>query len=208
MSKLQLLKKPGTFTATNYYNTEPALAKEMKSTASFDFDKWDLDNLTDYIIINHHSYFKKNAVLIYDLAQEVANQHSENHPELLKLTEVTFLFFHDLLNHLRKEEQILIPNIKKLCRKRNYMETTSYTTFGLIRDTVAGMQKEHLAADKYLKLFHTLTDDYKLPADACNSYKYLFKKMKEFENDLVLYINLENNILFPKAIALDEQRQK
>jgi regulator of cell morphogenesis and NO signaling len=77
-----------------------------------------------------------------------------------------------------------------------------------VRDTVSAMQKEHLAADRYLNLFHQLTDGYKLPADACNSYKYLFKKMKEFERNLVAQINLENNILFPKALALADQLRK
>lgn len=50
--------------------------------------------------------------------------------------------------------------------------------------------------------FGRLTHDYVLPADACNSYTYLFGKMKEFEDDLFQHIHLENNILFPKALQL------
>ncbi|MEO8406651.1 MAG: hemerythrin domain-containing protein [Chitinophagaceae bacterium] len=203
MSTQKLSKIPVMFIATNYQKTEPLLTKEMKTTSSPDLDKWDLDNLTDYIITTHHSYAKKNAAIIYELIQEVANRHSEKHPELLKLTEVSFLFFHDLLNHMAKEEQILFPNINILFKKKDYKGITTYTTFGLIREAVFALQKEHLAAEEDLKLFHKLTNDYNLPEDACNSYKYLFMKMKEFENDLVLHINLENNILFPKAIALD-----
>lgn len=67
------------------------------------------------------------------------------------------------------------------------------------------MKKEHLATGKELKLFRNLTRDYLLPADAGHSHKYLFEKMKEFENDLFLHVQRENNILFPKAIALDER---
>ncbi len=136
MNTLQLPTKSNTFSATDYRRNELVFAKEMKTTYSPDFDKWDLANLTDYIITVHHSYVKKNAAVIYDLAQEVANKHGENHPELLKLTEVSFLFFHDLLNRLEKEERILFPNIKQLNRNRNHKVNTTYTTFGLVRQRI------------------------------------------------------------------------
>lgn len=40
-------------------------------------------------------------------------------------------------------------------------------------------------------------------ADACNTYKVSFSLLQEFEDDLHLHIHLENNILFPKAIAFE-----
>ena len=67
------------------------------------------------------------------------------------------------------------------------------------------MQKEHEIAGEDLTFFRKITNNYDLPADACNSYMYLFEKMKEFENDLYNHIHLENNILFPKALKLDEE---
>jgi regulator of cell morphogenesis and NO signaling len=176
-----------------------------KSTSSGEFNDWDLDSLIDYIINTHHQYAKTNAVIIHDLAQKVANDHNEKHPELIKLTTAIFLFFHDLLNHMKKEEQILFPNIRQLVKKKSCVEGITYTTFGFIKESATGMKKEHLAASNELKLFRKLTNDYLLPADACISYKSLFKKMKEFENDLFLHVHLENNILFPKAITLDEE---
>ena len=47
-----------------------------------------------------------------------------------------------------------------------------------------------------------------LPEDACSSYKYLFEKMKEFENDLLMHVHLENNILFPKALGEEKSLMK
>jgi len=204
MDTQKLLRNSDTYTAKGYHKTNPVLIPKIKVLTFKDFNTWNLDNLTDYIIVTHHSYVKKNVAVIYDLARELANQHGEEHPELFKLTEVTFLFFHDLLNHLANEEQILFPNIKQMAKKRK----TTYKTFGLIRDTVTIMKKQHVATDKNLKLFQGLTHDYTFPADASNSYKYLLKKMKELENDLVVYINLESTILLPKAIALDKKIQK
>ena len=174
-------------------------------TAEQEFNKWDIEALIDYIITTHHRYAKENAVVIYDLAQNVANRHNENHPELTKLTTALFLFLNDLLNHLKKEEQILFPNIRQLAKKKSCVKGITYTTFGFIKESAIAMKKEHLAASNELKMFRKLTNDYLLPDDACISYKYLFEKMKEFENDLFLHVHLENNILFPKATALDEE---
>lgn len=177
----------------------------VSKTISFQkFNNWDLDSLIDYIINTHHQYAKTSAVVIHDLAQKVANNHNEKHPELIKLTTALFLFFHDLLNHMKKEEQILFPNIKKLVKTKSYAEKGTYTTFGLIEELVRRMQKAHQTIVKDLKLFHELTNEYRLPEDACGSYKYLFEKLKEFENDLLLHFHLENNILFPKALAEDK----
>ena len=150
----------------------------------------------------------ENATAIYDLAQKVAHKHGERHPELFKITEVAFLFFHDLLNHLKKEEHILFPNIKQLLQHRNCKEIMSYTTFSLIREMVTLMKKAHLTAGKDLKMFYKLTRGYMLPADAGSSYKYLCKRMNEFENYMVSFITLENNILFPKTLLLVEELQE
>ena len=174
-------------------------------TIALDVNQWDIDALIDHIINTHHRQTKENAVIIYDLAQEVAYRHNENHPELTELSTALFLFLNDLLNHLKKEEQILFPNISQLVKKKRCAKGITYTTFGFIKESASRMINEHRAAGNELKLIRELTNDYLLPADACASYKYLFEKMKEFENDLLLHVQLENNILFPKAIALDDE---
>ncbi len=176
-----------------------------KPTAAQEFNNWKIDPLIDYIINTHHSYAKENAVIIYDLAQNVASRHSEKHPELIELATALFFFLHDLLNHLKKEEQIVFPNIRQLVKKKSCGQGITYNTCSSIKESAVGMKKEHLAAGSELKLFRKLTNDYLLPADACISYICLFEKMKEFENDLVLHLHLENNILFPKAISLAEE---
>ena len=175
-----------------------------KPISSPEFNKWNLTVLIDYIIDTHHQYAKTSAVIIHDLAQKVANDHNEKHPELINLTTALFLFLHDLLNHMKKEEQILFPNIKQLIKKKSQSEKGIYSTFGLIEESVRRMQKAHQAIGKDLKVFRELTNDYMLPENVCGSYKYLFEKLKEFEDDLLLHFHLENNILFPKALAEDK----
>jgi regulator of cell morphogenesis and NO signaling len=44
----------------------------------------------------------------------------------------------------------------------------------------------------------------KVPADVCVSYKTLYEALEDFERDLHQHLHLENNILFPRAIELEE----
>jgi len=110
-----------------------------------------------------------------------------------------------LLNCMLKEEQILFPNIRHLIKNKSHSGKSGYTTFGLIKEWVSLIRTQHQASIKNIKLLHELTNDYMLPEDACTSYKCLFEKMKEFEDDLLMHVHLENNILFPKALAEDEE---
>jgi regulator of cell morphogenesis and NO signaling len=50
-----------------------------------------------------------------------------------------------------------------------------------------------------------LTAAYTPPESACFSYRTLYSALKEFEADLHQHVHLENNILFPRAIAMESQ---
>ncbi|TKK64989.1 hypothetical protein FC093_21015 [Ilyomonas limi] len=175
-----------------------------KAIALQELYTWDIEMLIDYIIDFHHQYVKDNAVIIYNLAQKVMYRHSENHPEFKKLASQIFLFLHGLLNHLTKEEKLLFPEMKQLIKNKKITGTAIYTTLDLIKDAVILMQKQHLVAEEDLNVFRELTNDYQVPEDTCALCNLLFKKMSEFENDLLMHIYLENKILFPKLIAMNE----
>ena len=67
------------------------------------------------------------------------------------------------------------------------------------------MEAEHDNAWDAFKNIRNVTNDLTPPQDACNTYKVTYQMLQEFEADLNRHIHLENNILFPKAIALEKQ---
>ena len=70
------------------------------------------------------------------------------------------------------------------------------------------MVMDHDAAGEILRELRALTSDYKAPADACISYQTLYQALENFERDLHQHIHLENNILFPKALDLENGLNK
>lgn len=54
------------------------------------------------------------------------------------------------------------------------------------------------------KTIARLSNNYTPPEEACNTFRALYTALDEFEQDLHQHIHLENNILHPKASALEK----
>jgi len=189
-----------------FFNTEHLdsglrLFDMFKSISGKDFGKWETDVLVDYIIKTHHGFAKKSAVIIYNLAQKVTYRHCDNHPELRALSEVIFLFLHDLLNQMLKEERSIFPYIIQKEKHREYPGITDNNSAQSLKEKIQWLQNETGKAFAYLKVVRQLTNNFTIPSDACHSYNALFEKIKELEDDLNLHFHLEVDILFPNAIA-------
>jgi regulator of cell morphogenesis and NO signaling len=104
-----------------------------------------------------------------------------------------------------KEEQILFPYITAV--EKALKEGTEAPTpfFGTVKNPVRMMMQEHETVGEILAELRTITNDYALPEGACTSYQLLFERLAELESDLHRHIHLENNILFPRALAAEEK---
>lgn len=211
IQKAEMLKAKGVQFAcsTEKYNLadDPNAGKVVKAPV-YDYDKWELDFLIDYIVNTHHRYIKDNAENLNDLAIKVAEHHGDRHQELNRLSTLMYHFLQDLIDNTVREEEVLFPVIKQIVAKNRNAETEITYKVGSLQDPINVLRKDHEIAIADLSFFRTLTNDYTLPADACSSYQYLFQKIKEFEADLQTHIHLENNFLFPKAILLDAELAK
>lgn len=188
--------------------TEEAFNKAMEeeinnpAAQNLNFSDWDIGFLADYISNVHHQYIRKNGPLIIELAQKVAGRHGAQHPELPPLARGLEQLITDLNSHIAKEDRILFPAIKALATYLTDKSDANRPQAGLTR-VIQVMEEEHQQSGDELRTLRKLTGDYVLPPDACNSYTYLFDKIKEFEQDLFMHIHLENNILFPNTLKAE-----
>ena len=178
--------------------------KNQQGSAVHDFDSWNIGFLADYIQNTHHQYVSKAIPQILPLAQKVSDVHGEHHPEVVLINELFQDLAEELLQHMQKEEQILFPYIKKLVVEESAGKCSDPSCFGTVMGPISVMEQEHENAGVILKELFRLSDGYTPPEDACNTFRVLFGKLKEFEDDLHRHIHLENNILFPKAIDMEQ----
>jgi len=105
---------------------------------------------------------------------------------------------------MKKEENILFPYIKSLLQTEITKEPLNSPSFGSINNPITMMEMEHEAVGDIFKEIARLTNNYTPPEDACNTFRALYAKLDEFEQDLHQHIHLENNILHPKAKQLEQ----
>ena len=177
----------------------------VKDEGGFRFNDWELDFLADYIINNHHQYVRNSIPVISAHAEKVAQVHGKRHPETVEVNKIFSVVYKDLRQHLMKEEEILFPYIKYLVKVKNNSSKPEPPYFGTIKNPINMMESEHASAGDNLFQIRKLTENYSLPADACTTYSTYYKELKEFEEDLHKHVYLENYILFPKAIKVEEK---
>ncbi len=170
-----------------------------------DYNKWELDFLMIYIENVHHTYVKESMPLISQYANKVAKVHGHHYTEVVKINQLFHEVANELLSHMQKEEQVLFPFIKQLVDAKKTGIKNITAPFGTVKNPIQMMEQEHEGAGDIFKEIAELTNNYTPPAEACNTFKALYAKLEEFEQDLHQHIHLENNILHPKAIALEKQ---
>ncbi|SHJ14839.1 regulator of cell morphogenesis and NO signaling [Arenibacter nanhaiticus] len=177
----------------------------QKSTDdSIDFKEWPLDLLADYIEKKHHRYVEAQIPVLKQYLSKLCRVHGERHPELLKITEHFNKCAGELTMHMKKEELIIFPAISNLLKAQKARTKLTPDKFGTIDTPIQIMMEEHENEGGRFRLIDSLSNHYTPPADSCNTYRVVFSLLQEFEEDLHRHIHLENNILFPKALALEK----
>lgn len=171
---------------------------------AIDYKSWPLDLLIDYIEKKHHRYVEEKIPVIRQFLDKLCRVHGERHPELFKINELFTGSAGDLAAHMKKEELVLFPFIKKMVQAQLTNGSIERPHFGIVENPIAMMKEEHDNEGERFRRIADLTNNYNPPSDACNTYRVTFAMLNEFEQDLHLHIHLENNILFPQAIKLEQ----
>jgi regulator of cell morphogenesis and NO signaling len=161
--------------------------------------------LVDHIVNSHHQFTRTEIERLSALLQKVIAAHGTRHPELLLVQKVFKDLAHDLTPHLWKEERVLFPYILALDSSFNSRTRPATPPFVTLQNPLRMMSFEHDLAGQLLRELRRSTTDYTVPADACSSYKALYDALKHFEADLHQHIHLENNLLFPRAMDMENK---
>jgi regulator of cell morphogenesis and NO signaling len=164
----------------------------IPGAVKLNFNEWDPVFLSDYIVNVHHKFVTNNLPELVHYTGKIASVHGMNHPELIVIADLIVQVNDELQKHMKKEEEILFPALREMFsggspKVREAVERELPLLFG-----------EHEFAGGALDRINEITDGYRLPEDACNSYRLAFSLLEKFEDDLHIHVHLENNILFPK----------
>jgi regulator of cell morphogenesis and NO signaling len=152
----------------------------------------DLSGLVQHIEGTHHAYLRGELPRLGALTSKVARVHGGAHPWLVELDDVFHRMAAELEQHMHKEEQVLFPAIVRI-GAGNPSDVSG---------PVAVMEHEHDEAGAALTRMRELSGGFTPPLDACNSFRAMLDGLRELELDTHEHISIENNILFPRALAM------
>jgi regulator of cell morphogenesis and NO signaling len=188
---------------------EPALLRELDAVMSDPaesqprFASWDVQTLVKYIVKNHHGYVREAIPTLRTHTRKVADVHGERHPELVHIARLFERVAHEMTDHMAKEEHILFPFVVDMAVAAQSGDILPRPPFGTVENPIRMMEHEHQFVGDAMAEIRSLTDGYQLPSDACATYRVCFKELEAFEADLHAHVHLENNILFPRALAIE-----
>lgn len=165
-----------------------------------DYIAWELPFLVDYIINVHHAYLTEHLPHIAGYAHKIATVHGARHPEVIEIAARFDKIADDLMTHLREEEDIFFPAIKRAWAARQAFTTPQESDREIIRTSLTTLGHDHEAIGNAVHAIRHLARDFAIPDDVCNTFVLTYHQLQEFEDDLHKHIHLENNILFLKAV--------
>ena len=181
---------------------------EALGPASPDRPDQDLGALVDHIVSRHHAYVRATTPVIQAHLSKVAAAHGARHRELHFIERAFTSVARDLSLHMVKEEQVLFPHIRALAAADRAGGPPPPDIFGTIQNPIRMMEIEHQEAGDGIEAIRELSGNYLPPADACETYRLVLKELEAFEQDLHTHVHLENNVLFPKAVELEEKVER
>jgi len=182
-------------------------AAQSAAPAGTDWAQTSMHRLITHIVTTHHEYVKNELPRLAMLAEKVVNRHGDTQAHLPALQKVLAQLDEELIHHLGKEENVLFPYIVKLEQAQIQGAPLPQGSFGTVTHPIEMMTREHDDAGQLLAQIQQLTSNFTTPVGACPTYLAYYAGLKEFEQDLHQHIHLENNILFPRAIALENAMQ-
>ncbi len=156
--------------------------------------------LVDHIVEQHHAYLREELTPLGALVEKVARAHGDAHPELADVRETFTAVAAELGEHMLEEEQAVFPACVALEEDARAVGLSS------LESPISVMLHEHDEVGAGLARLRELTAGYEPPGDACNSYRAMLDRLRTLELDLHRHVHEENNVLFPRALALEAER--
>jgi regulator of cell morphogenesis and NO signaling len=165
----------------------------------------DLDLLVRHIVEHHHAYVRHTSPTILAWLDRLVERHGARHPELAEVRHVFAAMTEEMTTHMMKEEHILFPAIHELAIAARNGTHHPPSPFGTVAHPIRVMEDDHEQAGELLARLEALTGHFTPPEDACTTFRTCYGELARYERDLHRHVHLENHVLFPRAVELEQR---
>ena len=177
-------------------------AAHLEGQPPVDVAAMSLTALADHIEETHHVYLRRELPRLESILDNLATVHGARDPRLHQVADTFATMANELYSHMVKEEQVLFPMVRRI----EASEVAPTFHCGSLANPIRQMELEHDDADSALERLRTLTDNFVPPAWTDDTYRAVLNALANLEQDMHLHIHKENDVLFPRALEMEEQK--
>lgn len=190
--------------------TEPVVKGLELSEENFKEDdillfSYRIDLIIEYLKHAHYLFIKHRLPFIHKLVMNFKADHKEYELVEKDLKILFPLFMEDFIHHIYEEEDTLFKYICSLERALQGRYNPSRLFYAMEKHSLQQCALDHEVHDDEMEGIRNITKDYYLTPDAPLHVKVIYAELIEFEKNLKAHARIENEILFPKAMELENQ---
>ena len=163
-----------------------------------------LEKLVQHIVRRHHRLVRQEMPRLSAIAHKLATKHGERAPQLIPVDRLMDRLQGEMIAHIEKEENVLFPYIVHLEQHLGLARPPASACFRRVTQPVRMMMNEHENAQEILAQLRELTNGFTAPEWACANHVSFHTGLRAFEKDLKQHIHLEDAVLFPRAVELED----
>lgn len=169
------------------------MSRHIESQSGAEWEQAALSALIQHILDTHHAYLREALPRLAQLCQNVGGGETGEVFEGLRA---------EIESHLWKEEMVLFPLIRSLEEASASGRPAPPSHCGSVQNPIRVMEQEHASAKAALGRLRELTGEYG-QTGATALPPELIAGLARLDEDLHRHIHLEDDILFPRAVALE-----
>jgi len=173
------------------------------SKLTSDPTQFTLAQIIQRIVRVHHRRIRQDLPSLAEMGARLEKNHAEQAPEHVALARLVSQLHQEMFDHIGREEQVLFPFIALMEEESSLNYPADHACFRSVRTPIGRMLQDHENTCQILDELRQRTNDFKPTRIACGTKRALFAGLKTFDAENREHIHLENDILFPRAIALE-----
>ena len=165
----------------------------------------EIPDLIDQAKDTYHIYISDTLFEILPFAAKVAQVHGLENKEVIEINELTKGIEEVITQMLKNSILSLYPIINEIV---GLSEKSEEISIELLQDFQKAISRNEIAQSligESFKEISKLSSNYTTPENACNSYQFLYKTLKELQHQIHNYMHFEKNVLIPKALKIIEE---
>lgn len=168
-----------------------------------DVENFNLARLIQHIVRTHHQAVRQELPRFVELSKRIAKKHGEKAPQFIVIAKLIEQLRDEMFTHLEKEEQVLFPYIVRLEEAAENGSTAPHACFRSVAQPISMMVWEHELVEGIVAELRERSNGFEPPEWACPRNAAFHASLAAFENNLRQHVHLENDLLFPRATALE-----